>query len=109
MGMAKEFREFAVKGNVMDLAVGVIAGAAARGSAAGRNPGPAQVPVVRDIEVILIFQARQGFQYFPRVRATKHRIVFADSSIPENDYPLCEFRDIMLVGDQDDGQTLVIE
>jgi large conductance mechanosensitive channel len=28
MGMAKEFREFAVKGNVMDLAVGVIIGAA---------------------------------------------------------------------------------
>ena len=28
MGMAKEFREFAVKGNVVDLAVGVIIGAA---------------------------------------------------------------------------------
>ncbi len=28
MGMLKEFREFAVKGNVMDLAVGVIIGAA---------------------------------------------------------------------------------
>ena len=28
MSMAKEFREFAVKGNVMDLAVGVIIGAA---------------------------------------------------------------------------------
>ena len=28
MGMAKEFKEFAVKGNVMDLAVGVIIGAA---------------------------------------------------------------------------------
>ena len=28
MGMMKEFREFAVKGNVMDLAVGVIIGAA---------------------------------------------------------------------------------
>lgn len=28
MGFAKEFREFAVKGNVMDLAVGVIIGAA---------------------------------------------------------------------------------
>jgi large conductance mechanosensitive channel len=28
MGIAKEFREFAVKGNVMDLAVGVIIGAA---------------------------------------------------------------------------------
>jgi large conductance mechanosensitive channel len=28
MGMAKEFREFALKGNVMDLAVGVIIGAA---------------------------------------------------------------------------------
>jgi large conductance mechanosensitive channel len=28
MGMAKEFREFAVKGNVIDLAVGVIIGAA---------------------------------------------------------------------------------
>ena len=28
MSMAKEFREFAVKGNVVDLAVGVIVGAA---------------------------------------------------------------------------------
>ena len=28
MGMAKEFKEFAVKGNVIDLAVGVIIGAA---------------------------------------------------------------------------------
>jgi large-conductance mechanosensitive channel len=28
MGMMKEFREFAVKGNVIDLAVGVIIGAA---------------------------------------------------------------------------------
>src|SRR5512145_2700832 len=28
MGMLKEFREFAVKGNVIDLAVGVIIGAA---------------------------------------------------------------------------------
>src|SRR5512147_2286958 len=28
MGMAKEFRDFAVKGNVVDLAVGVIIGAA---------------------------------------------------------------------------------
>lgn len=28
MGMSKEFREFAVKGNVVDLAVGVIIGAA---------------------------------------------------------------------------------
>ena len=28
MSMLKEFREFAVKGNVMDLAVGVIIGAA---------------------------------------------------------------------------------
>jgi large conductance mechanosensitive channel len=28
MGIVKEFREFAVKGNVMDLAVGVIVGAA---------------------------------------------------------------------------------
>ena len=28
MGMMKEFHEFAVKGNVMDLAVGVIIGAA---------------------------------------------------------------------------------
>jgi large conductance mechanosensitive channel len=28
MGLAKEFREFAVKGNVIDLAVGVIIGAA---------------------------------------------------------------------------------
>jgi len=28
MGLLKEFREFAVKGNVMDLAVGVIIGAA---------------------------------------------------------------------------------
>ena len=28
MGMFKEFREFAVKGNVMDLAIGVIIGAA---------------------------------------------------------------------------------
>src|SRR3954470_22584878 len=28
MGFAKEFKEFAVKGNVMDLAVGVIIGAA---------------------------------------------------------------------------------
>jgi large conductance mechanosensitive channel len=28
MGLVKEFREFAVKGNVMDLAVGVIIGAA---------------------------------------------------------------------------------
>ena len=28
MGMAKEFREFAVRGNVVDLAVGVIIGAA---------------------------------------------------------------------------------
>jgi large conductance mechanosensitive channel len=28
MGMAKEFREFALKGNVVDLAVGVIIGAA---------------------------------------------------------------------------------
>jgi len=28
MGLAKEFKEFAVKGNVMDLAVGVIIGAA---------------------------------------------------------------------------------
>ena len=28
MGMMKEFKEFAVKGNVMDLAVGVIIGAA---------------------------------------------------------------------------------
>ena len=28
MGMLKEFREFAVKGNVMDLAIGVIIGAA---------------------------------------------------------------------------------
>ena len=28
MSIAKEFREFAVKGNVMDLAVGVIIGAA---------------------------------------------------------------------------------
>ena len=28
MGMAKEFKEFAVKGNVVDLAVGVIIGAA---------------------------------------------------------------------------------
>jgi large conductance mechanosensitive channel len=28
MSMAKEFREFAIKGNVMDLAVGVIIGAA---------------------------------------------------------------------------------
>ena len=28
MGMAREFREFAVKGNVMDLALGVIIGAA---------------------------------------------------------------------------------
>lgn len=28
MGMAKEFREFAVKGNVVDLAVGVVIGAA---------------------------------------------------------------------------------
>ena len=28
MGMAKEFREFAVKGNVVDMAVGVVIGAA---------------------------------------------------------------------------------
>ncbi|MDP3826660.1 MAG: large conductance mechanosensitive channel protein MscL, partial [Polaromonas sp.] len=28
MGMMKEFKEFAVKGNVIDLAVGVIIGAA---------------------------------------------------------------------------------
>src|SRR4051812_10511751 len=28
MGMAKEFKEFALKGNVMDLAVGVVIGAA---------------------------------------------------------------------------------
>ena len=28
MGMSKEFRDFAIKGNVMDLAVGVIIGAA---------------------------------------------------------------------------------
>ena len=28
MGMLKEFREFAVKGNVIDLAVGIIIGAA---------------------------------------------------------------------------------
>lgn len=28
MGMASEFREFAVKGNVMDMAVGIIIGAA---------------------------------------------------------------------------------
>ena len=28
MGMMKEFKEFAIKGNVMDLAVGVIIGAA---------------------------------------------------------------------------------
>src|SRR4051812_34344592 len=28
MGMLKEFKEFAVKGNVMDLAIGVIIGAA---------------------------------------------------------------------------------
>ena len=28
MGMMQEFREFALKGNVMDLAVGVIIGAA---------------------------------------------------------------------------------
>ena len=28
MGLGKEFKEFAVKGNVMDLAVGVIVGAA---------------------------------------------------------------------------------
>ena len=28
MGMMKEFKEFAIKGNVIDLAVGVIIGAA---------------------------------------------------------------------------------
>ena len=28
MGMVKEFREFAVKGNAVDLAVGVVIGAA---------------------------------------------------------------------------------
>jgi large conductance mechanosensitive channel protein len=28
MGIAKEFREFAVKGNVVDMAVGIIIGAA---------------------------------------------------------------------------------
>ena len=28
MGLAKEFREFAMKGNVIDMAVGVIIGAA---------------------------------------------------------------------------------
>ena len=28
MGMAKEFRDFAMKGNVVDMAVGIIIGAA---------------------------------------------------------------------------------
>ena len=31
MGMMSEFKEFALKGNVMDLAVGVISGLGAKG------------------------------------------------------------------------------
>ena len=54
MSMAKEFREFAVKGNVMDLAVGVIIGAAF---------GKIVASVVEDVVMPLIGSLMGGLDF----------------------------------------------
>ena len=54
MSMAKEFREFAVKGNVMDLAVGVIIGAAF---------GKIVASVVEDVVMPLIGSMMGGLDF----------------------------------------------
>jgi large conductance mechanosensitive channel len=65
MGMMKEFREFAVKGNVMDLAVGVIIGAAF---------GKIVESLVSDIIMPVIGKATGGLDF------TQHFVVL--SAIP---------------------------
>jgi large conductance mechanosensitive channel len=65
MGMMKEFREFAVKGNVMDLAVGVIIGAAF---------GKIVESLVADIIMPVIGKATGGLDF------TQHFVVL--SAIP---------------------------
>ena len=54
MSMAKEFREFAIKGNVMDLAVGVIIGAAF---------GKIVASVVEDVVMPLIGAVMGGLDF----------------------------------------------
>ena len=50
MGMIKEFKEFAVKGNVVDLAVGVVIGAASQNIIRGFAPlGPCTRPPLGSI------------------------------------------------------------
>jgi len=54
MGIIKEFREFAVKGNVMDLAVGVIIGAAF---------GKIVASLVEDVVMPLVGTLLGGFDF----------------------------------------------
>jgi large conductance mechanosensitive channel len=67
MGMMSEFREFAVKGNVMDLAVGVIIGAAF---------GKIVESLVSDIIMPVIGKATGGLDF------TQHFLVL--SAVPPN-------------------------
>jgi hypothetical protein len=57
----------------------------------------------------LVFECRQCLQHFCGPRPVEYRIVFADFAVPENRYAFGELRDVVLVGNQDDGQPFVIQ
>ena len=42
-------------------------------------------------------------------RSVGHGLILTDPSVAKYDHPLRELRDVVLVGDQDDGQSPVIQ
>jgi large conductance mechanosensitive channel len=70
MGMTQEFKEFALKGNVMDLAVGVIIGAAF-GKIVDSLVGDVILPVVGAVFGSSIFLPFSWF--WDRCRRAPHR------------------------------------
>src|SRR5712692_4343129 len=57
----------------------------------------------------LIFQRRQSPQHLRRRGPMGHALVFAYLSVAKNKHALGELRDVVLVGDQHDGQSFVIQ
>jgi hypothetical protein len=84
-GLASEFRKFAVKGKVVDLAVGVIVGAAFEQINRRRRQAPEDVKLLREIRDALRRRGR-------RCAAAQHTLADRAVAGAEVDGTLCRYR-----------------
>src|SRR3954464_13717775 len=55
-----------------------------------------------------VFHPRHGAENLFRLQTGRYQMILADLAVTKNDVPLGVLRNILLVSDQDDGQTLLL-